>query len=313
MTPREEQVEKILTYLTFTEEWVMEGHTGQGDEIPEAQLKYIALPLNFFNGATIGPDLMDTSGFGSQGIYFNPWHEDNLELQTMNLGEWSHTFINMPDEAAPRLEKATCLYHLGKYRKMRVQEVRGLFKLRTGDLVEWSHAWVYNNGTYQTSRAIYERRGAEWWCIGQPYEVAHPDTSEAITRAIFMAKSEAFTNYYDWRVELGYERPGLTTLPTISVLTDPEGARQAYRLRDIPAGKSRRSALRHWVGTYLRRQQDETTARETTVWAHLRGVEEFRHNGLMCRIYPSNYDLKKAAEFQRLRQEDKKNARRKVS
>jgi hypothetical protein len=52
---------------------------------------------------------------------------------------------------------------------------------------------------------------------------------------------------------------------------------------------------------------------EAQVWAHLRGVEEFSHNGLKCRLRPSLYDLKKAAEFQRLRDEGKKNARKKVS
>ena len=314
---REDAIERILTYLTFSESWSIWDEPGNDstlDELPEEQIKYLALPLNYFNGAQLfGNDLIDDGAFGRQDMFFDPRHEDNAELKTMNLGLWSSAMIGLPTHGhLPQLAGATCLYHIGKFRKMPLSEVRGVFRLKTGDLGEWSHAWIYNNVVYRTHREICERWGDQWYAIGQPRPVV-PETSEDLTAAIFAAKSTAFSGYYDWNVEIGFEMPGRTSLPTVSIATSAEGARSACRLRDVAPGKSRRDALKHWVSTYLRHGTKYDPEAEIKVWAHLRGVEEFKHNGLACRLHPSQYDLKKAAEYQRLREEEKKSARRKVS
>jgi hypothetical protein len=314
---REDHIQEILTYLTFAETWeYVFDDEDIGKDLPEEQLRYLMVPLNYFNGASLEP--LDPEKFSQDPEdpkYFNPYHPENSDLFTMDLGLWESCGINSgagDDEHTPKHEKATCLYHLFKFRKMPLSEVRGRFKLVTGDLVEWAHGWVYNNGTFQTNRAIYERRGREWWLIGQPYAVNNPHPEEdAVNQAIFAGKSQAFTHYYDWRVELGFQMPGKTLLPTVSLSTDAAGAKSAYRLRDIPAGKTRRDALRHWVSTHWRKNAYDPEE-EIKIWAHLRGVEEFSHNGLKCRIIPSAYDLKKAAEYQK-KSKEKPHERRKVS
>jgi hypothetical protein len=313
---REDAIEKILTYLTFTEEWAFgpDQIPWEDKTVPEAQLKYLAVPLHHFNGAHLDYEFVDGAKLGAQGLCLNWNAPENEELMTMNIGEWSYAMLHNADASQSPVEaNATCLYHIARYRKMKLAEVRGIFKLKTGDLVEWSQAWIYNNGVYRTNRVICERWGRQWHEIGQPRPIEPVPHSQETTDAIFAAKSMAFTRYYDWQVELGFQMPGRTQMPTVAIATSAQGAREAYRLRDVAPGKSRRDALKHWVATHMRHGTKYDPEAETKIWAYLRGVEEFTHNGLKCVLHPSAYDLKKAAEYQRLREQEKQLARRKVS
>jgi hypothetical protein len=103
-----------------------------------------------------------------------------------------------------------------------------------------------------------------------------------------MACSVQFDSYFKWQVELGYEGG-----PRISFWTDPHGACEAFRLRDIPAGKHRRSALAHWVRSHWRQNRSGSL---TEIRKHLRGACDFRWSGLTCRIVPSQSDLKELAQ-----------------
>ena len=86
-----------------------------------------------------------------------------------------------------------------------------------------------------------------------------------------------------WSVKLGFRGH-----PGISILTTNEGARAAFRLRDIPNGERRRKALSHFVKEHMRRtpaSQDDVRVSE-----HVRGAESFSWNGLQCRITPPSVD-----------------------
>lgn len=89
-----------------------------------------------------------------------------------------------------------------------------------------------------------------------------------------------------WSVLLG---EGLG--PRLRLFTSISGARDAFRLRDIPPGRSRRAALRHWVREHQRNVSDDTEADRIWVSEHMRGATEFSWNGLRCRIEPSEFDL----------------------
>lgn len=84
--------------------------------------------------------------------------------------------------------------------------------------------------------------------------------------------------------------------PRARFTTDASGVREAFRLRDIPAGKSRRAALRHWVTGHWRTRKRESAADRAWVREHLRGATEFAWNGLRCRIEPSREDLRRNLE-----------------
>ena len=85
---------------------------------------------------------------------------------------------------------------------------------------------------------------------------------------------------YLWSVLFG--EPGI---PRARFSTDLIGVREAFRLRDIPPGKDRRAALRHWVREHWRKNRSD---KDTASWVkqHLRGALDFSWNGLSCRIQP---------------------------
>lgn len=103
------------------------------------------------------------------------------------------------------------------------------------------------------------------------------------------AKSVHFQRRYRWRVVLGHSE-GVT----VSLTTDPTGASEVFRLRDVPPGKTRRAALLHWVERHWRRTRSDPTV-ERSVRASLRGCASFVWNGLKCEITPSEYDSERLA------------------
>lgn len=96
---------------------------------------------------------------------------------------------------------------------------------------------------------------------------------------------------YLWSVLLG--EPGV---PRARFVTDPLGVREAFRLRDIPPGKARRAALRHWVKNHWRKRRDPSADERTFIREYLRGVTAFGWNGLGCTIEPSRDDLRRATK-----------------
>ncbi len=91
-----------------------------------------------------------------------------------------------------------------------------------------------------------------------------------------------------WRVYFAQGPVGVT-FPT-----DAVGAAAAFRLRDIPEGKKRRDALKHWVREHFRRKRTDHNEL-VKVCEHLRGADRFTWNGLRCRILPSRIDLERVA------------------
>lgn len=92
---------------------------------------------------------------------------------------------------------------------------------------------------------------------------------------------------YQWTVWLGHKDG-----PRVRLLSDPTGAREVFRLRDIPQGRERRAALRNWVTDHWRKSRK---AEDDAAWVarHLRGAMDFDWNGLRCRIQPPDFDVEK--------------------
>lgn len=82
--------------------------------------------------------------------------------------------------------------------------------------------------------------------------------------------------------------------PSLTISTDPVGVREMLRMRDVPDGKTRREALRHWVREHTRKNRRDDAV-ESQVRAHLRGSDKCHWFGIDCQITPSKIDVAKAS------------------
>lgn len=95
----------------------------------------------------------------------------------------------------------------------------------------------------------------------------------------------ALRRRYHWSVLLGEGNS-----PRARFITDLTGAREAFRLRDLPEGKQRRAALRHWVMEHWRKRRTPSEGDRSWVRQHLRGATSFVWNGLRCEMQPPEKD-----------------------
>lgn len=102
-----------------------------------------------------------------------------------------------------------------------------------------------------------------------------------------MACVEWWAQQHTWGVEFR-----LPSAPGIRLNTDSTGAKELLRMRDVPEGRTRREALKHWVHEHWRKLRNDPDV-ETQVRQHLRGADRCSWFGLECRIIPSVPDRQK--------------------
>lgn len=190
-------------------------------------------------------------------------------------------------------------WSLSRLRSQPLASARGS-RLRSPWLAEWTIAILKQNKTHETARLLLNWSEGEWISVTSQ----KPFDREA-QEQIGIQLSIAFTRYYEWTVSLRHEG-GLGLL----FVTDPAGARAAFRLRELPEGKNRRDALRNWIREHWRRlPRPEDQLHEVHVREHLRGRTEFRWSGLVCQINPSAYDLKRAETLRNREEQHKQQVR----
>lgn len=107
--------------------------------------------------------------------------------------------------------------------------------------------------------------------------------------AIYVLCGAHLTLEYSWTVNIGRTGSGFE----VRIPTDSRGARRLLSLRDIPAGRERRAALRHWVTKHHRRLIGPEETVEVDVREHLRGAIPFAWEDFSGTVNPSMYDLKR--------------------
>lgn len=137
-----------------------------------------------------------------------------------------------------------------------------------------------------------------WSCGGWQSSENYKRTSvddqsmwDRVWRAASSGVASMLLRRFFWRVSLR-----LDDGPSVSFSTDPEGVRALARMRDIPPGKQRRTALVHWVREHWRKKRDPSASDLSSVREHLRGASEFTWNGLRGRIVPSVSDQERAVQ-----------------
>ncbi|MGA1784668.1 MAG: hypothetical protein ACO39R_04730 [Pontimonas sp.] len=107
--------------------------------------------------------------------------------------------------------------------------------------------------------------------------------------------------------------------PSLTLLTDPTGVKEFWKLRDVPEGKKRRSALLHWVEQHWRQTRKDPDV-EAYVREHMRGERRLTLGKFEAEITPSVEDTlteQKAKEkremLRKLKQDRRRLARRKTA
>ena len=175
-------------------------------------------------------------------------------------------------------------YQVCRYRLLSAKEKRGLY-FAGFPAVEAVYGHIHENGTFNTGKVMYVRRGQKWLVApgrANPMAPLYIAENTQNVRCIF---GVIFRQYFKWTVTLGYEG-----FPHISLTCTPEGAREVFRLSDLPEGKMRRSAIRHWVSEHSRRKKSDPNE-FVKVLDYLRGETVFTWNGLRCSIKPSTSDI----------------------
>lgn len=193
---------------------------------------------------------------------------------------------------------------LFRYRGLRPQETRGRVNIALPYPMEMlmaspdkGEARVLWYGRAGPGRWVFIHRTLSGWAPGlKSFDHSLEYNEELGARGLlglFLARQKR----QQWRVYLGLEgRPGLE-LPTT-----PHGASEVFRLRDIPEGKDRRLALRHWVAEHWR-TRPSLPDEEYQVREHMRGVQDFMWSGLRCKITPSRVDQERDQAAKEQRQE----------
>lgn len=189
-----------------------------------------------------------------------------------------------------------------RFRTIKPKDVRGLVKLVSPVMAENVCALVLNDGERLAARGVLSLIGGNWvdargpvrrWKDGGGFEQRNKyDDTEIEQHKLLpmIATWIALRQRYDWSVLIGYEGSA-----RVRFFTDPIGLRAVFKLRDLPPGKERRAALKHWVRQHWRRKRNDEDAR-AWVRRHIRGAESFTWDGLRCAIQPAEFDLEQVAK-----------------
>jgi hypothetical protein len=194
--------------------------------------------------------------------------------------------------------RAEGIVEINHYRSATTREARGRAALFSPYMLAGRVCHIAPDDTFTTATCFLARIGGRWvdaeqrrvlWTrAGIPDRQGTTAADDMVGRA---ALSIALTRRYEWTVSLGIEDS-----PTVAFVTDPAGARAAFRLRDVPEGRQRRAALRNWVAEHWRRKAAPSAVDRAFVREHLRGATRFRWNGLDCEITPSAFDLERNSQ-----------------
>jgi len=215
---------------------------------------------------------------------------------TKNIGVFRAKTVN-PRECRGRVQRIypemveyLCGYmDLEKKKIITSRTIWGLRPNATDDDLKYSS---FINEIFQNKGEIDYKKAA--WVPLTSNLIFLPNAMPEANTNIQIAQGVQFANQYTWRVFIKEEDHIGMVLPTT-----PEGSKEIFKLRDIPAGKNRRAALRNWISEHCRKKphnEDE----KVFVRKHMRGAHEFTWNGLTCKILPSQEALK---ELQRIKDE----------
>lgn len=175
-------------------------------------------------------------------------------------------------------------FSLQRHRAVTAKDVRGELRRQWPFLVKSHFGWIDGSGSGTGLTSVHGSGDGLKWQLASNHLNPNTGNMERISDCIRLSHGLAFANQFQWMVRIGW-----IGSPSISIPTDPIGARAVFRMRDMPEGRQRRAALKHWVTEHWRQSRVDANE-ERLVREHLRGKERFVWNGFICEIVPSHDD-----------------------
>jgi len=273
----EDKIEELLLYMACPTYGKPLYTRGSG--------KWNSVPLTYFDGAyPIFDEFIEHKGGDKECIFTDGSISDlNGPLNITILKKAAQGILGKNNYSDDELM-------LLRFTAKRPKDVRG-------KVINFRPIIVENGiGLYNTASTNYE--GVRFLLgqhkDGMPFDEisyhSRPSTIDEIrqhTVNVHLAIGTQLYLRYEWRVSLAFDG-----CPGIMFSSDTVGIRELFRLRDLPPGKMRRSALRNWVKDHFRKKHDDPSA-TVFVRKHLRGATKFVWNDFRGTIYPPQYDLEK--------------------
>jgi len=143
---------------------------------------------------------------------------------------------------------------------------------------------------------LFEFRDGHMSCVASESDATLADKRLTFLAPFLCGVAQSVGCY--WLVKTRFDE----VCPSLTLLTDPTGVKEFWRLRDVPPGRSRRSALLHWVEQHWRQTRKDPDV-EAFVRKHLRGETVVKHGKLEAVISPSvrdSIEAEKAKESREL-------------
>ena len=256
--------------------WNDYSHTGM--HLARAQDFHMAEPLVLYDDLAVVSDPSRLIPIGGNSL-----HDLERPLRSTYIGSLSED----EDDDSTKYDRQEQVA-LNRVRLLTPKDARGIVRFTMPYMVEHLVGFAdVMNQNVQTMRVVYgSMEGIDWIPIGLSQRKMETEdsvvkTQKRIDTAIGLQSSQEEA----WIVQLQHEG-----CPSVVFTTDPAGAKEVFRLRDVPDGRKRRSSLINWVDAHYRQRNGGWDEALTYVRRHVRGATRFTWNGLVCYIKPARRD-----------------------
>jgi len=145
------------------------------------------------------------------------------------------------------------------------------------------------SGRWRTQKEYLGMVAGRLMSIGKP--LRRPVAIDGAHAAVItFAESASLIMRYEWSVRVAVEGHASVALPV-----ERDSCAEIFRLRDAPAGKTRRAALLNFVTEHWKRSRSQAPTEDPQVFVreHLRGQTKFSWDGLKCEVVPPKYDVER--------------------
>ena len=284
--PMGEHGSKAMTIETLEKMFVYLGCAN----IPTQQAMDGAVPIESMlggdsNGVISELQLTSFDQMGSswalKSVWFNS-SEESLSLATVSNLHWSVLAVasnqryRFPDEPPYPYSESDAWVRL----HFSVVDKHGRFK-KFPIRKRWENGLIYKE--LFNPHWTFEFKDDSMRCWDSSSAQLKKDLKVGFLVPFLCGVHQSLDNY--WLVKTRFD----DLCPSLTLLTDPTGVKEFWRLRDIPPGKKRRAALLHWVSDHWRQTRIDPDV-ETYVRKHMRGTTDINQGSFRASIMPSKKD-----------------------